>query len=212
MAVAGIEGSFEIGMVLAGERGKSEHGVGQADAFSRRQLAADLDAGERTLRRYLDRGEPDLAVIEQQGVAGLERGQDFRMGQVHPRLVPRGRVGIEDEIRTLGEKNGILLESADPQLRPLQVHQHPDRPAVCDLDVPDHAHEFAHAFVAGVAHIDAEHVGAGRKQGGDHLTARRGRTEGGNDLGAAPAPHRGGVPARRAAAWPFWHRGSIRTP
>ena len=63
---AGVEAGFEIGMVLAGQRRKSEHGVGHAHALARRQLAADLDAGERPLRRHLDRDEPDLAVIEQQ--------------------------------------------------------------------------------------------------------------------------------------------------
>ena len=82
---------FEIGMVLAGQRGKSEHGIGQADALARRQLAADLDAGERPLRRHLDRDQPDLAVIEQQRMAGLERGEDFRMRQVHPRRRRPGR-------------------------------------------------------------------------------------------------------------------------
>ena len=38
---------------LAGQRGKRQHGVGQADALARRQPAADLDPGERPLRRRL---------------------------------------------------------------------------------------------------------------------------------------------------------------
>jgi len=72
----------------------------------------------------------------------------------------------------LDQDNGLLPEGADPQLRPLQIHQHADRPAIGRLGIPDHAHELAHPLVGGVAHIDAEHVGTGRKQRRDHLAAR----------------------------------------
>ena len=55
-------------------------------------------------------------------------------------------------------------EGAEPQLRALQVDQDADRPAGVRLDAADHADQLAHAVVAGVAHVDAEHVGAGLEQ------------------------------------------------
>src|ERR1043166_1925301 len=68
---AGIEASFEVGAVLVGQRRERDGRVGQAHALARRELAADLDARDRALGRCLDRGQPHLAVVEQQRVAGL---------------------------------------------------------------------------------------------------------------------------------------------
>ncbi len=70
------------------------------------------------------------------------------MGQVHPRRVAGGGIGIEDEMRALDQENGVLPKGTDPQLRPLQVDQHADWPAIGRLDIADHAHELAHAVVA----------------------------------------------------------------
>ena len=47
--------------------------------------------------------QPHLAVVEQQRVAGLERREDFRMRQVHARLVARRLVVVEHERRALLE-------------------------------------------------------------------------------------------------------------
>jgi hypothetical protein len=50
-------------------------------------------------------------------------------------------------------------------------------------------HQFAHALGIGVAHIDAEHVGAGGEQPADRHAIRRSRRERGNDLGTALPRH-----------------------
>ncbi len=111
--------------------------------------------------------EPHLAVVEQQRVAGLDRGEDFGVRQVHARGVARRRIGIEREALALGQRGGIGREAADPELRSLQVDENADRPAVLAFDRADRRHQLAHALVRGVAHVDAEDVGAGLEQARD---------------------------------------------
>src|SRR5256885_632090 len=92
IAVATSETSARVAL-LRGERCGLERGVGTAHARAGGELAADLDASDRALRRGLDRGEPDRAVVERQRVPGLERGEDFRMRQMHAFRVARRRIG-----------------------------------------------------------------------------------------------------------------------
>ena len=83
------------------------------------------------LRRGLGRDEPHLAVVEQQRVAGLERREDFRMRQVHARRVARRRDRRRARrSRPSSSITGSPGEGADAQLRPLQVGEDADRPAV----------------------------------------------------------------------------------
>ena len=78
-----------------------------------------------------------------------------------------------------------------PQFRALQVDQNPQRVAQQFFDIADLLHGLAQQVVAGVAHIDAEDVGAGPGQFLDHLFAARGGPEGGYDLNSSQASHRG---------------------
>src|SRR5208282_5609543 len=71
-----------------------------------------------------------------------------------------------------------------------QIDQDADRPVVLGFDLADGRHQFAHALVIGVAHIDAEDVGAGLEQPADDGAIPRRRTERRNDLGA-PLPSHG---------------------
>ena len=48
-ALVGFPAGFEIGAVFLGQRRETDHGIGQAHALARRELAADLDARQRTL-------------------------------------------------------------------------------------------------------------------------------------------------------------------
>ena len=57
------------------------------------------------------------------------------------------------------------------------------------FDRADRRHEFAHAVVAGVAHVDAEDVGACREQLRDHIAVRGRRTEGRDDFCPAQTSH-----------------------
>ena len=186
---AGIERGLEIGNVLGSERGGRNGGVRQVDALAVGQSPADLDARDHALGvRFGDR-EAHLAVVDQQRMAGRDRRENFRMRQVGALCIARGRIAIEHETVALRHHGLAADEGAEPQLGTLQIDQDADRPAGVLLEAADRRHQFAHAVLAGVTHIDAEDVGAGRKQLRDHAGVGGGRSERGDDLGAAQASH-----------------------
>ena len=75
------------------------------------------------------------------------------------------------KVAPFAQHDRVVAEGADPQLRALQIDQDADRPAVLGLDLTDQPDELAHALVARMAHVDAEDVGAGLEQRGDHVPA-----------------------------------------
>ena len=129
-----------------------------------------------------------LAVVDQDPVAGRERAQDFRMGQIDARRAARGGVAVEGEVRRpCAGRRAPPANAPSLQLRALQVDEDADRAAHLLLERADRRHPLAHGVMRGVAHVDAEHVGAGGEQGGDGLAIVRGGAEGGDDLDAATA-------------------------
>ena len=117
-----------------------------------------------------DGEEPDLAVIEQERVAGRDSGEDFGMRQVHTRRVAGGGIGIEGEGLALDQCHRVGGEAADAQLRALEIDQNADRPAVLGFDRTARRDQLAHPLVRRVTHVDAEDVGAGLEQAGDHAS------------------------------------------
>ena len=89
------------------------------------------------LSAAFDDAQPHLAVVEQQAMAGLERGEDLRMGQLDARS--RRRASDRNRARRSGpgEHHRALGEGADAQLRSLQVGEDADRPADLGLDLAD---------------------------------------------------------------------------
>src|SRR6185437_13663201 len=108
--------------------------------------------------------QPHLAVIEQQRVARFERGEDFRMRQLDPRAVAGRLVGIERKTLAVLQLHRAFRERTQPEFRSLKVDQDADRPAITGFDVADGLHQLAHLVVRGMAHVDAEYVGAGFEQ------------------------------------------------
>ena len=133
----GIERRFEVGDVLRRQGGERNDGVGQADALAVRYFAADFDARGDALRTDIGRNQAQLAVVDQQRVAGLDGGENLRMRQLHALGVAGRRVVVEDEILALVDLGGAVLERAEPQLRALQIDQDADRPVVIRLDGAD---------------------------------------------------------------------------
>src|SRR5205085_3490292 len=78
---------------------------------------------------------------------------------------------------------------AETEFWPLQVDQDADRPAIAALDIADGTHQLAHLVVRGVAHVDAEHIGACLEQTADHRAVGRRRSQRRQDLDTAQAPH-----------------------
>ena len=192
---AGIERGFQIGAVLLGECGKRNGRIRQAHALAVGQFAGHLDARHHTLGLGLRDREPHLAVVDQQRAPGRDRGENFRMREICACGIARRRVAVEYEACAFLHHRRAAGEGAEPQLRPLQIDQDADRPRGVLFDAADHADQFAHAVLAGVAHIDAEHVGAGLEQLGDHCGVGRGGPQRGDDLGAAQPSHRLPLPA-----------------
>src|SRR6185437_4019885 len=109
--------------------------------------------------------------------------------QVHARGVARRRIGIEDEILAAVDFGPVVLEAAEPELRPLQIDENADRPIAFRFNLADRRHQLTHLLVRGVTHIDAEDVRAGLEQAANDDAARRSRPERRHDLGAPPTPH-----------------------
>ena len=96
-------------------------------------------------------------------MARFDRREDLGMRQLRTSGVAGRRIIIEDENLAVGERRRTGCEAPDPELGSLQIDQNADRAAVLEFDRADRRHEFAHAVVAGVAHVDAEDVGACRE-------------------------------------------------
>ena len=130
-------------------------------------------------------------------MAGLERGEDLRMRKVHAGRVARRRVGIEGEDLAGGQRHRPVGERADAELGALQVGENADRPAGVGLDLADQPDQAPQPVVVGVAHIDAEDVGAGGEQAGNGRLVGGGRAEGRENLRLAGPAHQPPVPC-----WP----------
>lgn len=183
-------------MVLLGQGRQRDGRIRQAEAFSSGQPSADLNPGDGPFGMRLDHGEAQLAVVEQQAVAGLERRQHLGMRDMDALGRAGRRVGIEHEGGAAIEHHGVGREGPDAQLGALEIGQDADRPAEILLHAADHAHHLAHPLRRGVAHVDAEHVGAGLEQAGDRRLVGTGGSEGRDDLHTPLASHREGLPGK----------------
>ena len=185
---AGIERGFEIGTVLRRQRRERDRGVGQAHALAVRQFAADLDARDDAV--LLDRVSRTLPSSSSSVWPGSMAAKISGCGRCTRVASPGAGSASSTKTSPWHEGDGVVREAADAQLRALQIDQDADRPPVLELDRADRRHQLAHALVRGVAHVDAEDVGAGREQPLDDRAVGGGRTERGDDLGPAQASHR----------------------
>ena len=142
-----------------------------------------LEAEARTVART------GVEMEAKERVAGFDGSEDLGMRQLRTFGVAGRRIIIEDENLAIGERGRTGCEAPDPELGSLQIDQNADRAAVLEFDRADRRHELAHAVVAGVAHVDAEDVGACREQLRDHIAVRGRRTEGRDDFCPAQTSH-----------------------
>ncbi len=139
--------------------------------------------------RGFEHAQLHLAVVDQHDMAGTERPEDLRMRKMDAFGVARRRIGIQDE--------GLAFEQVDPRvgelphakLGALKVDEDADRAPIFRFERPDRADPLAHGIVAGMAHVDAEHIGARLEELGQDRAILRGRPQGREDLHAPHPSH-----------------------
>src|SRR6516225_5418577 len=110
------------------------------------------------------------------------------------------RIGIELEFVARNELGAALRECADPQFRALEICQYADRPIELGLHGAQRRNALTHRIARQMAHIEAKHVDASPEQLRRDRGVFGGRTEGGDNLDPAQAPH-----LETAPCWPvFW--------
>ena len=79
--IVGRQHGVEIGAVLFRQRADAEQRVGQADALPVGNLGAGNDRLTMLLPSHFSASQMQLAVVDQQAMAGLDGFEDFRMRQ-----------------------------------------------------------------------------------------------------------------------------------
>src|SRR6266851_2475631 len=118
-----------------------------------------------------------------------QRCQNFRVRELDAGVVAGSLVGIQDKTFTVVELDRAFGERPQPKLRPLKIDQNADRPAIAGLDVANGLDQLAHLVVRGMAHIDAEDVGARLEQAPNHRAVGGCRAKRCKDLDPAQTSH-----------------------
>ena len=157
-------GNLEVGPILGRQGGHGENRIRQIDALAGRKSAAEYHPRLDPARGYGGDLDPNAPVVEQQVVANPGRLEDLTVRQMNPLLIARTGVVVEGEELAGGHLHLILPKGADAQFRALEVGENADRPAALGLDGADGLAELDQTFVRGVAHVDAEHIRAGKEE------------------------------------------------
>ena len=100
-------------------------------------------------------------------------------------LVAELALGVEHEFVAGGERDLVVPEAADADLRALQVDQHADRAAGLARERAHQLHALAVLRGGAVGEIHAHHVEPGLDHARERLRVAGGGSERGDDLGAA---------------------------
>src|SRR5271166_6665443 len=109
------------------------------------------------------------------------------MGELDPLRIAGLRARIQTERLSRLDRGLSALESADPEFRPLQIGDDPDRPFVRTLDLADRLDASVVLGSGAMAEIEPKYIRASSKQRFDLLGRAAGRPERCNDLGIAAA-------------------------
>ena len=129
-----------------------------------------------------------MAVVYKQRRTGLKGLKDFLMQKPDPIFVARCVVHIQAEGRVGLENNAFVIgERPDTELRPLQIHKNANGTAHLFLDFADISDTGCVVFMAAVAEVKSEDVGAGipEVRNGFYIAGRG--TQSGDNFSAAGA-------------------------
>jgi hypothetical protein len=186
------EREFEVAAILVGQRRDRHDDVGHINALAVGNTPANLDISlDPVGRDFLD-PQADLAVVDQKLVADVDRLEQLVMGEFDPGRIAGSRVTIEDELLPVVEHRFAALEVADPQLRPLQVHEDRRRPVIFLLQRANRRDQGDFSLLVAMAHVKPEGVRSRLVKLADHLRAAARRPKRCEDSHLAGARGHGG--------------------
>ncbi len=184
-----LEADERVAAVLFGERREVHVHAGQVDVAARREMPRRQHAAADVGVVLLHHLEADQAVVDQDGVADLDVGDEIAVVDVDRADldgVLAFRAGLDGEVEDLARPQlDGHREVAGADLGPLDVHHDRDVLAGADGGGPDAADDHARPVVAGVRHVEPHDVDAGVDDVDQHLLALRGGAERCDDLGPA---------------------------
>src|SRR5690606_21813788 len=143
---------------------------------------ADDDAGVDVGAGALDAFEDDAAVVDEDAVAGADVAGESLVGRGDPVAVAGDVVDGDGELVTGVEGDGSFSEGAEADLGALEVGEDADAASAglgCGADVGVVG---AVVVVGTVAEVQSRYVQSGVDELAEDLRARRGRSEGRDDL------------------------------
>ncbi len=203
---AELGGGGDVAAVLVGERAEAEAAAEAVQALAVRERAVGHHLGVDDVAGDLLDTQADQAVVEQQGVTRPDVARQAEVAAAHLRGIAGRRVGAADEGEGLAglEQHFPLGELLDADLRTRQVGQHADLAAGAGGDGAHRGDALRVLLGGAVGEIQAHGVQAGGQQRVDDARRIGGRTQGGEDFGAAQRLAHGhaawkGVPSNLSA-------------
>ena len=185
---AGADGPTQVGLILLGQGGQAHGHAGQVDALVGGDRAGNDDLSVHVVALDLGDLQTDLAVVDQDRVAGVAVAGQALEGGGGDVLVALDIVGGDDELLAFLKLDlvlalGVLLEPAATDLRALEIDHGGD---VTTGRLGGRAHVVVDLEVilrSAVGTVQTGHVHTGLNQLGDAFGRLGGRTDGVYDLG-----------------------------
>jgi hypothetical protein len=186
-----------VGDVLLCERRNRNRAPGGGDAFAAQDAAGGDGASDAIIAIDPDDVEHHLAVVDQELVAQLQRGDEFRVGDGDDVGIVRRGGGAKPEFGRHADIGLPTGNVADAEFRSLQVGEQRDGAADGFFGFTCGGDAGGVAGVVAVREIEAEEIDAGAEEFLHLERAIAGGTERGEDLGAATDCEHGRAPAIR---------------
>ena len=116
-----FDGKGQIAAVFFGERRHRDHRVGDINALAIRNYPAHLGRAQNFGIVSLDHAQPQLAIVDQQALAGAQHAEQFGMRQLYAGFIARLGIAVQREMARMADDGAAILEGADAQLGPLQI-------------------------------------------------------------------------------------------
>ena len=181
-----LHGEREVLVVLFGEGGQVEPHAGQVDVTARTHGAGGFHLAEDAVRLHDIDAHEQRAVVHDEGVADGDIAHQAVIvdgGGYCRRWLGAGLAELDDI--ALGERDRVPGRSPVRIDGPVRSKSTPMCAAALLRLAADALDHLRGPLVFGVAHVEAEHIGAGVHEVADHVLGLRGGTERADDFGFA---------------------------